>query len=127
MNYRSIQDWAEAKVKSQTDSIGFSNWTVDFLAKHFNQVVFYEVAGLSKFLLSSHINISIWSQKDEAIRNVGGNGHTTNINFKDCVEEYDADVVHHILEELDRVSAYANSMRNKILELTELQNLPSND
>jgi hypothetical protein len=124
MKHKTVKDRASHKVSSMKKTAGYSNYTEEFLITNFNQVQFYSVASLSKFLYSSQIYIANACETDEwKMRNNGENA-SINVGFKYCHSTFNREVVDSIMKELERVAGLAASMKLELQELIELQELP---
>lgn len=125
MNHNSVHEWAKSRFDEAERTIGYANFTIDHLEKNYTQVLFYEVASLSKFLYSCQINIAIKCQTPEAASRCNDHLDYTNVGFKSCRSKFDKEAAKNIMDELDRVTAFASSMKRKMQEMIDLQELPA--
>lgn len=124
MKFKTVKEWATNHVATMEKSIGYSNYTEEFLIENFNQVQFYSIASISKFLYSSQLYIANACETDEwKIKNTGQNA-SINVGFGYCHPNFNKEAVESIQQELDRVAGLVASMKKELNELIELQELP---
>lgn len=120
MRYKSISDWAKEKIDSQIRSIGFSNYSQDYLENNYAQVALDQYALLSKACASSHNMSIVQCLNDKGYKA----GYEKVLNFGARGEFYPSKIDSKIIENLRYLileqERYLGSLKAHLEELDNL-------
>jgi len=126
MKYKSIRDWARAKIDSQIQSVGFSNYSQEYLEDNYVQVALKNFSVLSHACMSSHImsvvqclNEKGYKLGHEKVLNSGASGEY----FLSKIEPKLISNLYALLSEQEK---YLSNLKYYIDELEQLSKLPKN-
>ena len=123
MKYKSISEWAKAKIDGQIRSVGFSNYSQEYLENNYAQVALDQFALLSKTCASSHHMSIVQCLNDKGYKV----GYEKVLNFGARAEYYPAKIDSKLIENLRYLileqEKYLGSLKYHIDELEELSRL----